>query len=343
MVNPLYALLIGMGVLALVGVLFWPAKGLVWQLQKRRELTDKVFIEDTLKYIYKCERNNQTASLDSLAGALSTNLAHAAEILALTQARGLVEMRDNSFRLTEAGKRTATQIVRAHRLWERYLADSTGFGESDWHPQAERLEHKLSEEELDRLSASLGNPSHDPHGDPIPTKRGDLVPHGGVPLSDIPAQTMARIRHIEDEPEVIYAQIVAEELHPQMILDVEEVSSDRIRFWAEDQEHILAPIVAANISVVPLVEEAPLDDLDGMPLDTLSPGQSGIVTGISSRSRGVERRRLLDLGVIPGTEISVEMIGPGGDPTAYRIRGTVIALRETQARLILVEPNLENK
>jgi len=135
---------------------------------------------------------------------------------------------------------------------------------------------------------------------------------------------------------------VAEELHPQMILEVEEVSSDRIRFWAEDQEHILAPIVAANISVVPLVEEAPLEDLEGVPLDTLSPGQSGVVTGISSRSRGVERRRLLDLGVIPGTEISVEMVSPGGDPTAYRIRGTVIALRETQARLIQVEPNPEN-
>ena len=338
MVNPFSALLIGLAVLGLSGILFWPEKGLFWNLQKRRELTEKVFVEDTLKYIYKCERNNQTASLESLAGALSTSLAHASEILALTQARGLLEMSENCFRLTEAGRRTATQIVRAHRLWERYLADLTGFGESDWHQQAERLEHKLSEAELDELSASLGHPSYDPHGDPIPTKRGDLIPHAGVPLSDLPAQTKARIVHIEDEPEVIYAQIVAEDLHPQMVLEVDEVSADRIRFWAEDQEHILAPIVAANISVIPLVEDVPQEELSGVPLDTLIPGQSGTVTGISSRSRGVERRRLLDLGVIPGTEISVEMISPGGDPTAYRIRGTVIALRSTQARLIQVEP-----
>ncbi|MFL7813981.1 MAG: DtxR family transcriptional regulator [Anaerolineales bacterium] len=338
MVNPLNALLIGIAVIVLTGLLFWPEKGLFWELQKRRGLTEKVQVEDTLKYIYKCERNNQTASLESLAGALSTSLAHASEILALTQARGLLEMSENCFRLTEAGRRTATQIVRAHRLWERYLADSTGFGESDWHQQAERLEHKLSEEELDELSASLGNPSHDPHGDPIPTKRGELIPHAGVPLSDLPPQTRARIMHIEDEPDVIYAQIVAEELHPQMVLEIDEVSPDRIRFWSEDQEHILAPIVAANISVVPLQKEAPQGDLGGVPLDTLKPGQSGTVTGISPRSRGVERRRLLDLGVIPGTEISVEMLSPGGDPTAYRIRGTVIALRSTQARLIQVEP-----
>ena len=86
MLNPLYALLIGIAVLGLAGILFWPKKGLMWWLQTRRELTEKVLVEDTLKYIYKCERNNQTASLESLAGALSTSLAHASEILALTQA-----------------------------------------------------------------------------------------------------------------------------------------------------------------------------------------------------------------------------------------------------------------
>jgi Fe2+ transport system protein FeoA len=62
------------------------------------------------------------------------------------------------------------------------------------------------------------------------------------------------------------------------------------------------------------------------------------VTSISPLSRGTERRRLLDLGIIPGTEIGVEMENPSGNPTAYRIRGTVIALRDSQARLIRVSP-----
>ena len=337
MIDPLFALLIGIGVMVIAGLVFWPQSGLFWKLQKRQELTEKVLIEDTLKYIFKCERNQKTATVESLAGALSTSLAQASEILALTQARGLLELCENSFSLTDVGKRTATQIVRAHRMWERYLADSTGFEESDWHQQAERLEHKLSEEEVNRLAASLGHPTHDPHGDPIPTRRGEWVSHGGIPLSDLAVGTLSRIVHIEDEPDVIYAQIVAEDLHPHMVVEVDEITANRIRFWTDDQEHVLAPIVAANISVVPLAEENHDHQIEGVPLDSLQPGQSGVVTGISSLSRGVERRRLFDLGIIPGTEIDVEMVSPGGDPTAYRIRGSVIALRSSQARQISVK------
>ena len=338
MIDPLFALLVGIGVMLIAGLAFWPQSGLFWRLQKRQELTEKVLIEDALKYIFKCERNRKTATLESLAGALSTSQANASEILALTQARGLVDLSENSFSLTDAGKRTATQIVRAHRLWERYLADSTGFDEGDWHQQAERLEHKLSEEEINRLSASLGHPTHDPHGDPIPTQRGEWVSHGGMPLSDLALGTPSRIVHIEDEPEVIYAQIIAEDLHLNMVVEVDDASANRIRFWTNDQEHVLAPIVAANISVVPLPEENQDHQIEGVPLDSLQPGQTGVVTGISSLSRGVERRRLFDLGIIPGTAIDVEMVNPGGDPTAYRIRGSVIALRSTQARLIRVKP-----
>lgn len=338
MINPLLALIIGAGVMVIAGVIFWPQSGLFYKLQKRRELTEKVLIEDTLKYIFKCERNQKTATVESLAGALSTSLAQASEILALTQSRGLLKLSENSFSLTDAGKRTATQIVRAHRLWERYLADTTGFDESDWHPQAERLEHKLTVEELDRLSASLGHPTHDPHGDPIPTRRGEWVSHGGVPLSDLELGVPSRIVHIEDEPDVIYAQIVAEELYPNMVVEIDEISANRIRFWTDDQEHVLAPIVAANISVVPLAEENQEIIIEGVPLNSLKPGQSGVVTGISSLSRGVERRRLFDLGIIPGTTIEVEMVNPSGDPTAYRIRGSVIALRGNQARQIKVLP-----
>jgi DtxR family Mn-dependent transcriptional regulator len=338
MTEPLYALLGGLGFLLILAVLFWPQNGLVWRLQKRRELTEKVLIEDTLKYIFKCERAQRNVNLESLAGILSTTRGHVSEILALTQEKGLVEFADNHFQLTDAGRKTATQIVRAHRLWERYLADATGYQESDWHQQAERLEHKLTTEELDRLSASLGNPTHDPHGDPIPTARGEYTPHGGIALTELSPQTPARIVHIEDEPDVIYAQIVAEDLHPHMLVEIDEKAKDRIRFWAGDQEHVLAPIVAANIAVIPLLElNGEITDV-GVPLDTLEPGDIGMVLNISSQSRGVERRRLLDLGVIPGTEISVEMVNPGGNPTAYRIRGSVIALRDSQARLINVNP-----
>jgi len=341
MYNSLLALVFGSVILIFAGTLFWPEKGLVWQLQRRRELTDRVLVEDALKYLYKSERYQNPCTVESLAGALSISRDRVSELMASSQAKGLVVIRGKQFQLTESGRDTAVQIVRAHRLWEKYLAEATGFSEQDWHQRAERYEHQLTAEEADQLSASLGNPTHDPHGDPIPTAEGELVGHGGIPLSDMREQVPARIVHIEDEPDVVYAQIIAEGLHPRQIIEVDEISEQRVRIWSDDQEHILAPVVAANISVIPLVPEKQYRESPGVPLSTLKQAARGKVTEIAPLCRGVERRRLLDLGVIPGTEIEVEMVSPGGDPTAYKIRGSLIALRENQARMIYVEPQSE--
>jgi Fe2+ transport system protein FeoA len=69
-------------------------------------------------------------------------------------------------------------------------------------------------------------------------------------------------------------------------------------------------------------------------LSQLKPGESARVVSISPRSQGAERRRFLDLGILPGTLITAEMVSPSGDPTAYHIRGAMIGLRQEQARLI---------
>ncbi len=74
-------------------------------------------------------------------------------------------------------------------------------------------------------------------------------------------------------------------------------------------------------------------------LDALSLDQVAIVTGLTSA--GAERRRMMDLGILPGAKIEIEMLNPLGDPTAYRIREATIALRQEQARLINV--TLEGK
>lgn len=71
-------------------------------------------------------------------------------------------------------------------------------------------------------------------------------------------------------------------------------------------------------------------------LAELGPGHSGIVKML--RSEGLERRRLMDLGIVPGTTITAEMRSPLGDPVAYRVRGALIALRRDQARLIEIDP-----
>ena len=73
---------------------------------------------------------------------------------------------------------------------------------------------------------------------------------------------------------------------------------------------------------------------EGEHLNDLKPGETGRVVNISLRCRGPERRRMMDLGILPGTVIKAEMTSPSGDPTAYRIREALIALREEQANMI---------
>jgi ferrous iron transport protein A len=69
-------------------------------------------------------------------------------------------------------------------------------------------------------------------------------------------------------------------------------------------------------------------------LADLSPGESGVVSEL--HSQGPERRRMMDLGILPGTTITVEMNSPMGDPVAYRVRGAMVALRRNQARLVMI-------
>jgi DtxR family Mn-dependent transcriptional regulator len=162
-----------------------------------------------------------------------------------------------------------------------------------------------------------------------------------TPLIDLEIGQPARIIHLEDEPEAVYAQIVAEGLHVGQVVRLTESSPQRVRFWAGGDEHLLAPIVAANIAVLPLPEEQEVEETIGEPLTSLQIGEVAEVLSISPRTRGVERRRLMDLGILPGTEIEIEMTSPSKNPTAYRVRGAVIALRQSQAEDIRISRQME--
>jgi DtxR family Mn-dependent transcriptional regulator len=250
MPDPFLSLLISALVTALGALLFWPERGLLGRWQRARQMTERILTEDALKHIHKCEMSNCRPTVESTAGALNTTVNQATDILAKMEARDLLQREGSEFHLTPAGRDYALHIIRAHRLWERHLADETGFAEAEWHGQAERYEHTLSPTETDALAAQLGHPTHDPHGDPIPTANGELIPHGGQPLTAAAVDELLRIVHLKDEPEAVYAQLVTEGLELGMTARVTEISPQRVRFWANGDEHVLAPIVAANISVV---------------------------------------------------------------------------------------------
>lgn len=321
--------------LGLAGLL-WPRHGAWARWRQGRELTARSRREDLLKHILKSEVHGRPPTLESIAGALRVRRSEAARVLQDIEQRGLVSFEDGLLRLKPAGREMALHIVRAHRLWESYLAEQTGVAEAEWHARAERQEHLLTPQQTAALAARLGHPARDPHGDIIPDAQGNLPADTGQPLHAAPANAPLLITHVEDEPETVYAQLCAQGLRPGQRVFVMEKTAQRIHFWADGTEHVLAPVLANSITVVPLPESKTEDLAEEQFLSGLRPGERAKVLGLTPACRGAERRRLLDLGFVAGTPVEVEMVSPAGDPTAYRVRGAVIALRRQQANLIRI-------
>ncbi len=334
--NPLAALLIGFALLSLLFLSFRPNKGYLWQWRRALQNTGRALLENALKYLYDCEYKQLPCTLQSLSGGLSISAARAIKLLTRLEALDLVKSQGNALQLTDEGRSYALRIIRIHRVWERYLADETGVPAPEWHAEAEQQEHKMTFGEANVLAAQLGNPLYDPHGDPIPTAEGELPPSLGIPMTDLGKGQTAEIVHIEDEPEEIYAQLVAQGFDVGMHVHILDASPVRVRFALDGEEQSLAPVFAVNVTVLPLVEQS-LEEVVYPSLAELQPGESGSVVSISRACRGVQRRRLMDLGVISGTKIKVEMSSVAGDPTAYEIRGATIALRKSQADSIFIK------
>lgn len=339
MTDPLITLLIGSGIILLAVVAFFPERGLVAKLKRGRRISRRVLIEDALKHLYHCEYNGVGCTLNSVAGKLSISEDEAADLIAKLEDMGLLTSHYETLQLSSDGRSYALRIIRFHRLWEKYLADETGVDELQWHHSAEEFEHKLTPSDADALAAQIGNPVFDPHGDPIPSPDGKLPDKKGKPLTDLQFGEFASIIHIEDEPDAIYQQLVAEELYPGMQVRMLESTKERVRFTANGEECLLAPLFAKNITVSSIKREKTVEGKFRI-LSSLKIDQKGIVLGISKALRGQQRRRLMDLGVVPGTEVVAEMKSAFGDPTAYRIKGASIALRKKLAdRIYLVSEN----
>jgi DtxR family Mn-dependent transcriptional regulator len=315
---------------------WWPRHGLVAWRRNRRAAGRQTLREDVLKHLCKSAASGRRPTLQSVSGVLQLTAAQAAGLLQEMEGQGLVSFSSGDLQLTPAGRKAGLHIIRAHRLWECYLADQTGLREREWHARAERREHRMTPAEADALASELGNPTHDPHGDPIPTADGVLEPDAGRPLATLEAGESAWLAHIEDEPENLYAELAAKGLRAGMTVTLLEKSAQTVRFTANGDEHALDPILAHQLEVLPLAE---VDDLRDN-LAAFAPGKRVTVLGLARSCRGPERRRLLDLGFVAGTTVEVAMVSPSGEPTAYRVRGTLIALHREQARLVMVEPEI---
>ena len=121
---------------------------------------------------------------NTLAKAVQTKASSATDMIRRLAEKNLVNyIKYRGVSLTEEGNRVALKTLRKHRLWEVFLVEKLGFGWDEVHNVAEQLEHIQSPKLTERLSAFLGNPEFDPHGDPIPNKDGEMPLHSDLTLA----------------------------------------------------------------------------------------------------------------------------------------------------------------
>ena len=293
-------------------------------------------VEDLLKHIHACQQQGQAASAASAAGAIGWSTHRAVKVIEDVERHGLIRSTSKGLELTEDGKQLAVSVIRAHRLWERYLADEAGMPLSRVHAEANRREHDRDGRQVDQLDAALGHPRHDPHGDPIPTADGRLAALAGKPLTDWPRGKAARITHLEDEPASVFNQIIALGLLPGQTVIVDGATSEGLQVSFDDRQCVVPPVIAGNVFVDAVKPEVQVQP-DVRRLSALTYQQDGIISGFDPSLRGFHRRRLLDLGLTPGTPIRAERQSMFRDPKAYRVRGTLVALRREQADKVLIE------
>jgi DtxR family Mn-dependent transcriptional regulator len=318
---------------AVAALVFWPRHGLVARLRAARRFAERCHREDALKQMLKAEANGQAVEIEGLAGRLGLAPAGAAALIGDLERAGHATHDGGRLHLTPAGRDLARHVVRAHRLWESHLAEETGLSEAEWHARAEREEHRLSPEQVESLASRLGHPRRDPHGDFIPGPGGEIEREPGFSLNGLRPGESGRVVHVEDEPDAVYAGIAKRGIRPGMEIRVEGRAPGRLRVTVEGKPCELNALEAHNISVAPseAAGGAAWESLAGLPV-----GGEARIVGLSPACRGPERRRLLDLGFVPGSVVAAELVSPAGDPTAYRIRSTTVALRREQADFVRV-------
>ncbi len=309
------------------------------RLRTRGALRRRAMTEDALKHLFDQEYRGRRGSFASLRGMVRQGDRRVMQLLGRMQQQGLVRASGQDFELTPEGERVARQIVRAHRLLERYFADEARLPLGDVHTAAERREHALTPDQVDALDASLGHPRFDPHGDPIPGRDGQISPAHDTPVTAWPADRVGRITHLEDEPPLAFAQILAQGLRVGQVVRILEVTAERIVLGDGEHEFRLAPAVAANVFLAP-AEHTVSGRLTS--LAELSHGETAEIVSLDAGCQGFSRRRLMDLGFTPGASIEPALETLARDPRAYRVRGTLVALRQEQARQILVRPALSD-
>src|SRR5215204_6206494 len=184
-------------------------------------------VGDYLKAIWELSEEGAAegaASTNDVAERLSFSAASVSNMFGRLREMGLAEYeRYRGATLTEEGRAEALRLLRRHRLIETFLLECLDYSWEEVHEEAESLEHSVSDGFTERLAAFLGHPTHDPHGDPIPSADGSLEPDDSFPLAAAATGQRVRIYRVGDEESAKLAYLAEHGLVPGRLVEVREV------------------------------------------------------------------------------------------------------------------------
>jgi DtxR family Mn-dependent transcriptional regulator len=212
-------------------------------------------VEDYLKAIYQLGDEEPEAGAvtgQRIAERLGVAAPSVTNMVKRLSELGLVRHeRYRGIELTEAGERIALEVVRHHRLLERYLVEALGFSWDEVHDEAERLEHHISEALEARIAAALGEPTVDPHGDPIPDLNGTVSDVPVTSLGDLDVGQTALIRRVSNRDPELLRYLEQLDIRPGMSVALLEALpfDGPLRIRVDGREHVIGRPLAAAVQV----------------------------------------------------------------------------------------------
>lgn len=314
-------------------------------------------IQMYLVTIARLRVDNKPVPLSQLAEALSISPVSVNEMCHKLHDQELVVYKSyKGVSLTQDGEKLAYYILRRHRLWEIFLVEKLGFDYSQAHDSACQLEHTTSDLVADRLDAFLKYPSVNPLGRLVPRADGVLPERPLIFLAGFSAGQCGYVISCDvDEATQSYLDeqgirsgarfMVVSTSENSLLVKVGSLYVSLARTLAESihvetEETKTKNVVVKSPQLNLEKEESKMhfekrSSITQMPLHKLKVGQHGIVVRVGGQ--GPVRRRIMDMGLVSGTEVKVVRVAPLGDPIEFEVKGYNLSLRKDEASNIIVE------
>ena len=209
-------------------------------------------VEMYLKAICELTAIEPLVPISTLADRLGISVVSATEMVHRMRDQDLLEhKRYKGVRLTSKGRKVAFEVIRSHRLWERFLVDYLKLPWEDAHDMACQLEHAASPEVVDAMSAFLGEPTHCPHGNPIPDSKGTMTLTPGIPLDRLRPSQRGSVLLIRPETNAALAYLASHGIRPGVDVSVKSINTfDRL--WTleiDGQEEVISQSMISRIVI----------------------------------------------------------------------------------------------